>query len=201
MGFYTSINQSTGMSESNPNKRRTVVKEVREQGQPNSKAKAHKINATTTKSSSSSSSSSLDTTTKPKVNEIDELFAVVKKRKEKEVTAGGVETHKKDQVNKKKRRVQIAVPADHSDDSESDPEVDPYFEFIDSDEEERQGRADDAAYGLINNAYNPNKIVNPEAPLERIDPASGLPVYKAHILRVGEGGGTPLCPFDCNCCF
>eukprot|EP01035_Chromulina_nebulosa_P021113 gene21113-27358_t len=44
-------------------------------------------------------------------------------------------------------------------------------------------------------------IINPEAPLERIDKQSGLPVYKAHILKVGEGGGTPLCPFDCNCCF
>eukprot|EP01041_Mallomonas_annulata_P024191 gene24191-44876_t len=31
-------------------------------------------------------------------------------------------------------------------------------------------------------------IVNPEAPLERIDAESGLPVYKAHLLKVGEGG-------------
>jgi len=46
-----------------------------------------------------------------------------------------------------------------------------------------------------------NFIVSPEAPLERIDKESGLPVYKAHLLKVGEGGGTPLCPFDCDCCF
>jgi hypothetical protein len=45
------------------------------------------------------------------------------------------------------------------------------------------------------------RIVNPEAPIERIDKESGYPVYKAHLLKVGEGGGTPLCPFDCNCCF
>lgn len=44
-------------------------------------------------------------------------------------------------------------------------------------------------------------IVNPEAPIERIDKETGYPVYKAHLLKVGEGGGTPLCPFDCNCCF
>jgi len=44
-------------------------------------------------------------------------------------------------------------------------------------------------------------IISPEAPLERIDKESGLPVYKAHLLRVGKGGGTPLCPFDCDCCF
>jgi len=46
-----------------------------------------------------------------------------------------------------------------------------------------------------------NFIISPEAPLERIDKESGLPVYKAHLLKVGEGGGTPLCPFDCECCF
>ena len=47
----------------------------------------------------------------------------------------------------------------------------------------------------------PFRLVSPEAPVHRIDEATGLPVYKAHLLKVGEGGGTPLCPFDCNCCF
>lgn len=58
-----------------------------------------------------------------------------------------------------------------------------------------------SSYGVIHSEYRAIKIVNPEAPLERIDPESGLPVYKAHLLKVGEGGGTPFCPFDCNCCF
>ena len=58
----------------------------------------------------------------------------------------------------------------------------------------------EAAYGIMKSANNTD-IINPEAPLERIDAESGLPVYKAHLLKVGEGGGTPLCPFDCNCCF
>ncbi len=44
----------------------------------------------------------------------------------------------------------------------------------------------------------PNQL---EAPLERIDLESGYPVYKAHLLGVGGGGGSPLCPFDCFCCF
>ena len=57
------------------------------------------------------------------------------------------------------------------------------------------------SYGLIKSEYGDNFIVSPEAPLERIDAESGLPVYKAHLLRVGEGGGTSLCPFDCDCCF
>lgn len=55
-------------------------------------------------------------------------------------------------------------------------------------------------YGVMKSTYG-GDIVNPEAPLERIDAESGLPVYKAHLLKVGEGGGTPLCPFDCDCCF
>lgn len=47
------------------------------------------------------------------------------------------------------------------------------------------------------------RIVNPEAPVHRWDKESGLPVYKAAALKVftEESGGTPDCPFDCNCCF
>ena len=56
------------------------------------------------------------------------------------------------------------------------------------------------SYGIItSDEYK--TIISPEAPLERIDPETGFPVYKAHLLKVGEGGGTPLCPFDCDCCF
>jgi hypothetical protein len=29
----------------------------------------------------------------------------------------------------------------------------------------------------------------------------GLPIYTEEELNIGKGGGTPLCPFDCNCCF
>ena len=55
-------------------------------------------------------------------------------------------------------------------------------------------------HGVIK-SNNPRIIISPEAPVERIDPESGYKVYKAHILKVGEGGGTDLCPFDCDCCF
>jgi hypothetical protein len=60
---------------------------------------------------------------------------------------------------------------------------------------------DSIPYGMIKSNNKNMKICNPEAPLERIDKESGLPVYKAHLLKVGEGGGTPDCPFDCDCCF
>ena len=55
---------------------------------------------------------------------------------------------------------------------------------------------DEVRVGKVN-----GRIISPEAPLERIDAASGLPVYKTHLLQVGKGGGTDLCPFDCDCCF
>lgn len=50
---------------------------------------------------------------------------------------------------------------------------------------------DSRIYGIIKSNLN-TIIINPEAPLERIDKDSGLPVYKAHLLKVGEGGGKIL---------
>lgn len=47
---------------------------------------------------------------------------------------------------------------------------------------------DSRIYGIIKSNIK-SSIINPEAPLERIDKESGLPVYKAHLLKVGEGGG------------
>ena len=58
---------------------------------------------------------------------------------------------------------------------------------------------DSLPYGVLKS--NIVQIINPEAPVERIDPETGFKVYKAHLLKVGEGGGTPDCPFDCDCCF
>jgi hypothetical protein len=50
---------------------------------------------------------------------------------------------------------------------------------------------DSRTYGIIKSNLN-TIIINPEAPIERIDKDSGLPVYKAHLLKVGEGGGKIL---------
>jgi hypothetical protein len=63
----------------------------------------------------------------------------------------------------------------------------------------RLSRGMDSTHGIIKSKNQ--SIISPEAPLERIDKTTGLPVYKAHLLKVGEGGGTPLCPYDCDCCF
>lgn len=29
----------------------------------------------------------------------------------------------------------------------------------------------------------------------------GLPIYSWQEMGMGQGGDTPECPFDCNCCF
>jgi hypothetical protein len=29
----------------------------------------------------------------------------------------------------------------------------------------------------------------------------GVPIYSSESLNIGKGGGTALCPFDCECCF
>lgn len=31
--------------------------------------------------------------------------------------------------------------------------------------------------------------------------SDGLKIYKSDVLKVERGGSTPLCPFDCDCCF
>eukprot|EP00598_Pedospumella_elongata_P012966 CAMPEP_0184989332 /NCGR_PEP_ID=MMETSP1098-20130426/27954_1 /TAXON_ID=89044 /ORGANISM="Spumella elongata, Strain CCAP 955/1" /LENGTH=138 /DNA_ID=CAMNT_0027514309 /DNA_START=81 /DNA_END=497 /DNA_ORIENTATION=+ len=82
-------------------------------------------------------------------------------------------------------------------------EKEPSSDAEDSTEKKKRPKhrsSNEPTYGVMKTTHG-GDIVNPEAPLERIDAESGLPVYKAHLLKVGEGGGTPLCPFDCNCCF
>jgi len=50
--------------------------------------------------------------------------------------------------------------------------------------------------------YDQSMTVDPmSARVHRFDQPSGLNVYKAHHLGLGRGGDTPLCPFDCSCCF
>eukprot|EP00924_Labyrinthula_sp_SR-Ha-C_P003949 snap_masked-scaffold_3-processed-gene-9.5-mRNA-1 protein AED:0.11 eAED:0.12 QI:0/-1/0/1/-1/1/1/0/129 len=36
---------------------------------------------------------------------------------------------------------------------------------------------------------------------KRFDQKLGLNVYTEEALRIGQGGGTKDCPFDCQCCF
>ena len=55
---------------------------------------------------------------------------------------------------------------------------------------------------IFGEEYDPDAPINPmKARVHRFDNPSGLNVYKAHALGLGLGGGTALCPFDCDCCF
>lgn len=146
----------------------------------------------------------LETTSKKEdvadaVKSIDDLFEGVKKaKKEEAVATSSAKTVTKKGDQKAKTKGLKQKPS--KDDFEED---DGGMEFFDDEDEVEGQNGDDSSrtYGVIQSRYRPSQIINPEAPLERIDPATGLPVYKAHILKVGEGGGTPLCPFECACCF
>mmetsp|Transcript_36586 Transcript_36586/g.60602 ORF Transcript_36586/g.60602 Transcript_36586/m.60602 type:complete len:197 (+) Transcript_36586:55-645(+) len=55
---------------------------------------------------------------------------------------------------------------------------------------------------VFGEAYDLDRAIDPQnAKVHRFDHISGFRVFKAHDLGLGRGGGTPLCPFDCNCCF
>ena len=149
----------------------------------------------------------LETTSKKEdvvdaVKSIDDLFEGVKKTKKEEAAATSSAAASKNPTKKgdQKAKTKGSKQKPSKDDVEED---DGGMEFFDDEEETEGQNGDDSSrtYGIIQSRYRPSQIVNPEAPLERIDPATGLPVYKAHILKVGEGGGTPLCPFECACCF
>jgi hypothetical protein len=127
-------------------------------------------------------------------NEIDELFATAKKRKQEQQQEENI-TNDNHDTNQKKKKLKKDLDFGTGG---YEPEDDAMLEPVDEDEEADTPQE----YGIIQSKYKrTGKIINPEAPLHRVDKETGLPVYKAHLLRVGEGGGTPLCPFDCNCCF
>lgn len=69
-------------------------------------------------------------------------------------------------------------------------------------DDERAQRKNIVRDPIFGEEYDANAAIDPNnARVHRLDSRSGLNVYKAHHLGLGHGGGTPLCPFDCNCCF
>lgn len=69
-------------------------------------------------------------------------------------------------------------------------------------EEKREKKKLEKKIKLAEDASDQARIIlSPDPPIHRWDKESGLPVYKYAALKVGDGGGTPLCPFDCDCCF
>ena len=114
--------------------------------------------------------SKIEKGSKANPGDIDEIFSVMKGKKNNEVEGASAS-----QANTKKH---------------------PKSERSSSAEQPKKAQL---PHGVIKS--DRNKIISPDPPVERIDSETGLKVYKAHLLKVGEGGGTPLCPFDCDCCF
>ena len=47
-----------------------------------------------------------------------------------------------------------------------------------------------------------NRLRGDDSPTPlRFDAELGMNIYSLDALKVGKGGGTDLCPFDCDCCF
>ena len=145
----------------------------------NDKVKGEKKKTNKNKSQGEKKDDSSNTTSKAALKsaltEIDDLFAGAKQAKKREKEESMGEETEDATVNKPKKK----------------PKKEPVHE---------QELEHDLPHGLIKSNVA-RAIINPEAPVERIDKESGYKVYKAHLLKVGEGGGTPLCPFDCDCCF
>ncbi len=137
--------------------------------------------------------------------EIDDLFSSIKSKSKSKTTQTKI-------INKK--RLHVDSNDDDNDDKGDDiDDGNEHTNVIGRDRKEKKKKLtssalllpndneeDKSTYGLLTSNLAVS-IISPEAPIHRYDQESGLPVYKAHLLKVGEGGGTPLCPFDCDCCF
>mmetsp|Transcript_13196 Transcript_13196/g.28559 ORF Transcript_13196/g.28559 Transcript_13196/m.28559 type:complete len:127 (+) Transcript_13196:38-418(+) len=44
-------------------------------------------------------------------------------------------------------------------------------------------------------------VYNPEGWTGRRTNEDGLRIFKTHLLKIGQGGETQECPWDCSCCF
>lgn len=130
--------------------------------------------------------------------EIDDLFQKGNQKKVAQMNPGeDLCENSTTGSQRKKLKKKSKVHNHNDDDGEDDGGWVPY----DDDDDHNNDAAADLPYGIIKSAVGYQGVINPEAPVHRIDKETGLPVYKAHLLKVGEGGGTALCPFDCSCCF
>ena len=68
-------------------------------------------------------------------------------------------------------------------------------------EQEKERKEKKRSLAVKEEVLSFSDIISPDPPIHRWDKESGLPVYKCAALKTEDGGGTPLCPFDCNCCF
>jgi septal ring factor EnvC (AmiA/AmiB activator) len=140
------------------------------------------------------------------------MLEKVKDKKEKKAKKGNkdkkdnkVKKDSKDKKDKKDKSVTCDIPADDIDSmfnslAENKAKHKKKLAKIEAEEKRKEKARLEEEKNNIQLQPKTN-IISPYAPLHRVDGATGLPVYKAKLLKVGEGGGTSLCPFDCDCCF
>jgi Eukaryotic protein of unknown function (DUF1764) len=106
-------------------------------------------------------------------NEIDDLFAgkKMKKRQQAETEAAVAKQQKQHQDKKRKKGGHGSGNVSGKKFGEDDKWV------------------DDGLGGVFNNEGYTGRVED------------GVRVFKAHLLRKPQSGGTPDCPFDCDCCF
>lgn len=170
----------------------------------------------------------VETKTKPlkdTATEIDDLFSVLsaaKKTKVEPVPGAAVKNKKSDEVT-----VSDLEGLDEEDDIDggdlSEYEYESEYESdsnVKADDSNRDSiDADSSAEVVKGVAYDPKR--DDDFPVaSKLDLGSddffdsrglkrktrpltedGLPIFSPRELKIGLGGGTDLCPFDCNCCF
>lgn len=167
-------------------------------------------------STSPSKAKKTDPKVVPKVKdstEIDDLFSALSSaKKAKTEPAEEKHTVKKSEKTQQKERSKDAKDKDEvtlSDLEDLDEEDD---DFVDNEESENL---------IKGTAYDPKKddifpaSSGPTASIADSDffdsrglkrktralTEDGYPIYTPSELKIGMGGGTDLCPFDCNCCY
>jgi hypothetical protein len=120
---------------------------------------------------------------KPEISsDIDDIFGTVKKTHSVEETGkkntkpDENRTEKEKQKAKQNLKTKVDAPQRNEDERSSKGNI----------------KGSSLPHGIVKSNV-PRVIISPDPPVERIDPETGYKVYKAHLLKVGEGGGTPLC--------
>ncbi|KAI9318580.1 hypothetical protein BX666DRAFT_1876775 [Dichotomocladium elegans] len=136
-------------------------------------------------------------------SEIDDIFATKKLPPKKDVD--NKEDASKKKEKKKKKKVTFDKEAKVKDGSSKDKT---------EDKEDQGSNVEEIVFADIMAAKSGMKRPQPPPPTADDDgfgdsrgkrakrtTEEGYPLYDIKDLRIGEGKDTPLCPFDCDCCF
>lgn len=144
-------------------------------------------------------------------SEIDNLFSVLSTKK---LPVHIEKATLKDKTDKKERKKIPRIPGDDvtlSDLEGLEEEGDGVQNVSEEEEEDDDERDNGTAYDPKKDDQFPATAIPADDSdffdsrgLKRKSRAltdDGYPIYNPKELKIGMGGGTNLCPFDCNCCF